>query len=244
MTLRRTFALPAALALAGSLAHASGLQVSPVSLSLQPTQNADGLWLSNSGDALVRAQVRVYRWTQEGGDDRLEPSRGLVISPPMLQLDPEGKQLIRVIRAGAPPPSGASEEAYRIAIDELPSQDPGRKGLEFVLHYSVPVFVEPAGAPTSAPALHWTLQRDGEHAVLEVANAGGTHAQLSGLAFVDAAGHRTEVAAGLLGYVLPGATMRWMLKPPATTFAAGGTLEGKVNGDATTQNVTLVDRAR
>jgi hypothetical protein len=38
--------------------------------------------------------------------------------------------------------------------------------------------------------------------------------------------------------------MRWVLKPPATTFADGGTLEGKVNGDATTQNVTLVDRAR
>jgi len=244
MTSRRTIALSAALALAGSIAHASGLQVSPVSLSLQPTQNADGLWLSNSGDALVRAQVRVYRWTQEGGDDRLAPSRGLVISPPMLQLDPEGKQLIRVIRAGAPPASGASEDAYRIAIDELPSQDPGRKGLEFVLHYSVPVFVEPAGAPASAPELHWTLRRDGEHAVLEVANTGGTHAQLAGLAITDAAGHRTEVSAGLLGYVLPGATMRWMLKPPATTFAAGGTLEGKVNGDATTQNVTLVDRAR
>jgi fimbrial chaperone protein len=244
MASRHTIAMLAALAMASSFAHASGLQVSPVSLSLQPTQNADGLWLSNSGDALVRAQVRVYHWTQEGGEEQLEPSRGLVISPPMLQLDPQGKQLIRVIRAAAPPRSGASEDAYRIAIDELPTQDPEKKGLQFVLHYSVPVFVEPTGANASPPQLHWTLRRDGERAVLEVANAGGTHAQLAGLAFVDASGHRTEVSAGLLGYVLPGATMRWVLKPPATTFADGGTLEGKVNGDATTQNVTLVDRAR
>jgi fimbrial chaperone protein len=69
MASRHTIAMLAALAMASSFAHASGLQVSPVSLSLQPTQNADGLWLSNSGDALVRAQVRVYHWTQEGGEE-------------------------------------------------------------------------------------------------------------------------------------------------------------------------------
>ena len=43
---------------------ASGLQVSPVSLTLPPTQAADGLWLSNTGDNVVNAQVRVFRWTQ------------------------------------------------------------------------------------------------------------------------------------------------------------------------------------
>ena len=133
---------------------ASGLQVSPVSLTLPPTQAADGLWLSNTGDNVVNAQVRVFRWTQEGGEDKLTPSRGLLVSPPMLQLPAEGRQLIRAIRAGAPP-SGpdAVQEAYRVIIDELPVDTQGKKGLQFVLRYSVPIFVQPAGAAPSAPHL-------------------------------------------------------------------------------------------
>lgn len=236
--------LLAGLLLTSGLAAASGLQVSPVSLTLEPSQNADGLWLSNTAEGVVRAQVRVYRWTQEGGEEKLAPSRGLAISPPMLQIATGDKQLVRVIRVGAPPSAaGAAEEAYRVAIDELPIETKDKKGLQFVLHYSVPIFIEPVTAASPAQ-LRWTLVRDGDHTALEVANAGGIHAQLADMSFVDGHGRRTEVATGLLGYVLPGATMRWALKIPAATLAAGGTLEGKVNGEATTQNISLVDRPR
>src|SRR5574337_2035401 len=55
------FAACAAL-LASAAAFASGLQVAPVSLTLKATQQADGLWLSNTGENVVHAQVRVYRW--------------------------------------------------------------------------------------------------------------------------------------------------------------------------------------
>ncbi len=104
------------LALVSNISIASGLQVSPVSLSLEPKQNADGLWLSNTGDGVVHAQVRVYHWAQDGGEEKLEPSRGLVISPPMMQLAAGDKQLIRVIRVGAPPNgAGAIEDSYRVA---------------------------------------------------------------------------------------------------------------------------------
>lgn len=116
------------LLLMGGAAFASGLQVSPVTLTLSPTQAADGLWLSNTGDNVVNAQVRVFRWTQEGGEDKLTPSRGLLVSPPMLQLPAEGRQLIRAIRAGAPPSGpGAVQEAYRVIIDELPVDTQGKK---------------------------------------------------------------------------------------------------------------------
>src|SRR5690625_4670723 len=111
---------------AGSLAYASGLQVSPVSLTLQADQNAQGLWLSNTGSSVVHAQVRVYHWTQNGGAKQLTPSRALVVSPPMLAIQPGQKQLIRVIRVGAPPSGpNAVEDAYRLAIDELPIDSKG-----------------------------------------------------------------------------------------------------------------------
>jgi len=237
--------LCAGLALAGAGAWASGLQVAPVSLTLQPVQHADGLWLSNTGSDQVHAQVRVYRWTQAEGTDQLTPSQELVISPPMLGIQPGGRQLIRVIRIGAPPSGiGAMEAAYRLAIDELPIQSTGKKGLQFVLHYSVPVFVEPQGAAKVAPTLHWALQHEGDHTALVVSNTGSGHAQLSEISYVDRAGHRTAIAGGLLGYVLPGATMHWTLKQSATVFAGTGTLEATINGAKATQTVSLADRAR
>jgi fimbrial chaperone protein len=223
---------------------ASGLQVTPTTLSLKGSQNADGLWLSNTGDDELHAQVRVYHWTQDAAGDQLAPSSGLVISPPMLQIASGNQQMIRVIRVGAPPNgAGAVEDAYRLAIDELPVDPRGKPGLHFVLHYSVPIFIEPAGATTPAPQLQWTLQQDGQHVTLQVSNHGNGHAQLATLNFVDPAGHRTEIEAGLLGYVLPGSTMHWVLKPPAKTFTAGGTLEVMINGQETTQNLSLANRS-
>lgn len=238
------FGLLACLVACSGWVAASGLQVTPTSLSLKASQNADGLWLSNSGNAVVHAQVRVYRWTQTTDGDQLTPSRGLVISPPMTQIAADSQQLIRVIRVG-PPPSGtaAVEEAYRLAIDELPIDTPGGAGLHFVVHYSVPIFIEPTGVAKTAPQLRWHLQRDGKQVTLQIDNRGNGHAQLAGLSFTDAKGHRTELVPGLLGYVLPGSTMHWALKPPAAAFAAGGTLELMVNGQTTTENLALDARA-
>jgi fimbrial chaperone protein len=228
--------------LAHGLAAASGLQVSPTTLSLGAAQNADGLTLSNTGDGVVHAQVRVYRWTQDERGDQLAPSQGLVISPPMLQVPVSGQQMIRVIRTGAPPSgAGAVEQAYRLSIDELPIDSPGGAGLHFVVHYSVPVFVEPVGVATTSPSLQWKLEQEGTHAALQVSNLGNGHAQLANLAFVDAKGTRTSVVSGLLGYVLPGATMHWTLSQPASVFATGGTLEIMINGQKTTQSMSLAN---
>jgi fimbrial chaperone protein len=237
-------ALFAGLVLASNAALASGLQVAPVSLSLKAVQNAGGLWLSNTGDSPVHAQVRVYHWNQASGTEQLVPSRGLVVSPPMLEIQPGERQLIRVIRVDAPPSgTAAAEDAYRLAIDELPIDAQGKKGLQFVLHYSVPVFVEPAGAAPTGPQLQWSLQREGDQVALQVANTGNSHAQLAGLSFVNRSGRRTEINGGLLGYVLPGATMRWTLKQPAANFAGGGTLEARINGAQAAKAISLADRA-
>jgi len=238
--LRYTFAL--AFALAHAVASASGLQVSPVTLTLQATQNADGLWLSNTGDSVVHAQVRVYRWSQENGAENLLPSRELLVSPPMVQLAPSERQLIRVIRTGIP--AGAVENSYRVIIDELPVEVKEKKGLQLVLRYSVPIFIAAAGAQSAVPQLAWSLRREGGQAVLEVANSGGMHAQLADLDFVDAAGRRTAVHGGLMGYVLPGANMRWPLKTPAEAFAGGGVLETKINGNATQEKIPPLQRVR
>jgi fimbrial chaperone protein len=225
------------------LAWGSGLQVSPVSVTLKPDHSADGITLRNVGTDVVHAQVRVYHWTQQDGAEQLTPSSGLLISPPMLQLNPGEQQLVRVIRT-APPPSGtaAVEDAYRISIDELPVQASGARTLQFVIRQLLPVFVEPATGTAAAPQLRWSLQSDAGQTVLQAMNTGDAHAQLADISFVSSARHRVEVAGGLAGYVLPGATRRWTLKQPVD-LASGGTFEARINGADATQILALAARA-
>ena len=233
----------AGLFVSSSFAAASGLQVSPISLSLQAKENASGLTLSNTGDNAVHAQVRVYQWSQNEKGDQLTTSRGLLASPPMIELQPGENQLIRVIRASAPPSgAGAVEASYRLLIDEIPIKSAEQKaGLQFALSYSLPVFVNPIGITETSPKLHWNyrLQPDGKQIELSVKNSGNGHAQLAGLSLIDSTGNDMDIHQGLLGYILPGATMQWTLKIPPSTLNTGGKFKVMINGTQTTQDVNL-----
>ncbi len=247
----RRVARPAVLAsllLSSGVAMASGLQVSPISLSLQARESASGLTLSNSGDNVVYAQVRVYQWSQDDTGDQLTPSRGLLASPPMIELKPGENQLIRIIRAKAPPQgAGAVEDAYRILVNGLPIKAAiQQSGIQFSLTYSLPVFVQPLNVVKTSPKLQWSthLQADGKEVKLRVSNSGNGHAQLAALSFIDAAGNSTVINPGLLGYVLPGATMNWTLKMPPSALTAGGKFKVMMNGTQTMQDVTLDSATR
>ena len=225
--------LTAGMAAISGMAGASGLQVAPVGLEFQPSSPAQGLWLTNTGSEALHAQVRVFHWTQADGKDVLTPTRALVTSPPMLTLAPGAQQLVRVIRLGTSDASG-SEDAYRLLVDELPqSTQQDQTGVHYVLRYSVPVLVEPATPPDVASigaSLRWSLVHDDSGLALQVRNTGTTHAQLSDVSLLPPGGAPATVSAGLLGYVLPGMTMRWPLKVPASRLAPGTQLKAEING--------------
>ena len=244
-------AIISSLILFSSGAMASGLQVSPISLSLQARENASGLTLSNSSDEAISAQVRIYQWSQDETGDQLTPSRGLLASPPMIKLNPGDKQLVRIIRAKAPPQgAGAVEDSYRIFVNELPIKSAIQKtGLQFALSYSLPVFVQPVGIVKTAPQLQWrySLLPDSKQIKLSISNSGNGHAKLIDLSVVDAAGNSVNIHQGLLGYVLPDATMNWTLKIPPSALPTGtttGKFKVTINGIQTTQDVTLDNSTR
>lgn len=218
---------------------AASLQVSPVTLSFQPGQPAQGLTLRNTGDAPLTGQVRVFAWSQDGQDDKLDPAQNptqtLVASPPMVNIPPQGEQLVRVVRTGHPPLD--HELTYRLLIDELPSpqaaaNSPAEAGINFRLRYSIPVFV-PLPGP-AAPQLSWSLRQHDGGWYLAVSNQGGAHAQLSAVRLAGAGGQDFELVAGLLGYALAGSGREWRLPerfPPALA-AAGLRVQATVNGSA------------
>ena len=215
--------LLASLVAAAFDASASGLQIAPTSLALAAGGPAQALWLTNTGDHELRAQVRAYQWSQANGRDELEATQALVASPPMLSIAPGARQLIRVIRTGAAQPG---EQAFRLLIDELPIAEPSQQtGVQYVLRYSVPVFV---GA-TGAPSLQWTTALGADGLSIDVRNTGTTHAQITAVGLSGAAS--SELVPGLLGYVLPGAAMHWTVAIPAGTNTANASLKALINGE-------------
>lgn len=228
-------------AICGS-AGASGLQVAPVGLEFRPSDPAQGLWLTNTGQESLHAQVRVFHWIQTNGKDELAPTQTLVASPPMLTLAPGARQMIRVIRLGNTN-AGATEDAYRLLVDELPQTTPQQQiGVHYVLRYSVPVFVNPATAPdaqAAAASLHWSLVNGNDGPALQIYNAGSVHAQISEVSLSDSTGAETMVNAGLLGYVLPGMTMRWPLKTVSEQLRSGIRLKAVINGKPVEQTLAL-----
>lgn len=237
----------AACALLAPAVLAGDLQVSPISLEFSPTEQAQGLWLSNTGTATLRAQVRVQQWSQAGGVEILAATNELVASPPILEIPAGQSQLVRIIRLANDPP--ARELSYRLLVDELPDETRAEtSGLQLLLRYSIPVFVLPGtkvpamppGQPapaTDVSTLTARLQAD-NGGMLQVDNRGQQRVRISNLIYVDVDGSRIELVPGLLGYVLAGQQMQWPLPLPGSANA-GGTLKAKFNDDAAEQSLSL-----
>jgi fimbrial chaperone protein len=237
-----------------SAAQAASLQVAPISLEFAPLEQAQSVWLSNTGTLPVRAQVRVQQWSQPDQADQLEPTRELVASPPMVEIAPGDKQMIRIIRMQ--PETPQREKSFRLIIDELPSSGgaapAGGGGLQFLLRYSVPVFlalsapVPASSKPTDVSQLSATFDNTPSPSpVLTVANAGAQRVKLSQLVYVNAQGARTTVVPGLLGYVLAGQRMRWPLPLAAGQYLpADGVFKAKFNADVEEQTLPLANIRR
>lgn len=243
----RALALAALGVLATMQAGAASLQVAPISVELAAGEQAEALWLSNTGDQPIRAQVRVMAWSQDASGERLEPSRELLPSPPIVEIAPGRRQLVRIVRpqAGGVP----SERAFRLLVDELPDpRQPAASGLQFLLQYSVPVFLLPPGArpqdapgpraPTDVSALATVVEGSGKDARLTVVNRGTRRVRLSDLARVDASGGVTTLVPGLVGYVLAGQRMQWPLPLPADGLR-GASLRVRLNDDQDPQILPL-----
>lgn len=238
--------LPALPAFAGSL------QVTPISLEFAPDEQAQGLWLSNSGTQSIRAQVRVQQWTQADGE-ALTTTNALVASPPILEIAAGQRQLVRIVRRETGPL--AQEVPYRLLVDELPMEDASdAAGLQFLLRYSVPVFLLPMGAiptlakngtrpPTDLSPVSGSWQPQGESAQLILRNTGRQRIRISQLTHVAANGQRTPIVPGLLGYVLAGQQMQWNVSVPAPA-RTGGTLQAKFNDDQDERPLPLLGAGR
>jgi len=202
----------------GPAATAGSLHVKPTTVILPPGQAAATVTVTNTGDAPLNAQIRVFEWTQSENKDDLNPTQALVASPPAATLAPSASQVIRLVRVDKS--KVAHEESYRLLADEIidPATAP-TVGVAIRMRYSIPVFVTPANAKPAKVTV--TAQLAGHSLTLNADNKGGTHAQAANVSVEYSDGTSTPVVKGLLGYVLPGKTMLWTLDLPENAGATG-----------------------
>jgi fimbrial chaperone protein len=232
--MRRVAALAAAvlgLLAATDAAGRGQLQAGPTLVEIVPGRTSARLRLTNNGDASLAAQVRVYAWTQEDGEDRLVATDALVASPPIAEIAPGAEQLVRIVLAGPAAPAGR-DEAYRIVVDELPGPPESAQVVNVRMRFVVPLFVRATAAPS--PLLACRLTEAGHR--LACRNSGGQAAQL-GASVLRAGDMRVALSDGLYGYVLPASERAWSLPAGSPPLAGTVTLESRINGEPATLSV-------
>lgn len=221
--------------LLATTASAADLRVAPVIIEPLPGSKTTTLTLINEEQRPLKAQIRVMRWTMENGREVLAPTQDVIASPPLVTLTPNQHYLVRLVRVAKTPPVG--EESYRVLVDEVPDPANFKPGnVNLVLRQSIPAFF--SDTPRRTAKVDWNVVREGSQLFLTGTNTGNRRIRLSDLS-LNANGEGVYLQPGLVGYVLPGAEMRW---PVTLTSAlpADGKLTMKAMGDTGPLEVSLV----
>jgi len=193
----------------------AGVHVSPTILNLNESKPVEAFTLTNQGSKKTSFEVRLYRWNITDNQDDLEPTRDLLVSPPVFSLAPGESQTVRV--ALASDVSQPSEASYRAIFRELPSASETGPilGLKVALQISIPVFVLPSG--TTPAEIHWQARiNDVGQLVLAAENRGDRHSKVTFVQAADGDGAPLAESWQGLRYILPGTRREWELAPVGT----------------------------
>ncbi|QCM13019.1 molecular chaperone [Agrobacterium tumefaciens] len=232
----RLFTLAAAFiaGLSVSPSYATSLRVSPVILDLKAPAAASSLRIWNDAKTPINVQVRIFRWTQQNGEDVLTAAEDVVASPPMTQLKPGAENLIRIVRLSKKPIR--AEESYRVIVDELPSRSKSPSGtITLVVRHSIPVFFSNAAAGDAEATWSVTPQANGYR--VTVSNKGLKRLRIANLKLLGGNGQAVAQQQGLVGYVLGQSGTSWVV-PASGGKRAGGTMKISADSEGGPVNAT------
>jgi fimbrial chaperone protein len=215
-------------------ALASDLRIAPASVEAHVGSRTATINVVNGEQRPLKAQIRVMRWTQETGQDKLTPTTDLVASPPFVTLKAGERYVIRLVQVKRGPIQG--EESYRVLIDEVPEPHTAAAGtVNFLLRQSVPVFF--SDLPRRSPKVGWQMAREGSNVWLVGRNTGNRRIRISDVT-IGPSKAALYHQPGLLGYVLPNSEMRWPIGS-AGTVSSGGPLPMSAVSDVGPVDVAL-----
>lgn len=194
-------------------ARADGrFQVDPTVVELSSTARNGAVIVTNHGATALRLQATVFAWSEESDGARLQPTTDLVVRPALLEVPAGGS---RTVRVGALVGARATEQSYRLFVEELPDRSAAQPGIRVLTRIGVPVFIAPPDR-RAALDLHPKL---GE---VTVQNTGTVRVKLASLelrAMARGAARWTHSATGW--YVLPGRERRFAIEVGKDACRAG-----------------------
>lgn len=187
--------------------YAASLRVSPVLIDVSAPTSASSIRIWSEAKLPVSVQARLFRWSQNNGDDTYEPATDVVVSPPITSLKPGGENILRIVRTSKRPVTG--EESYRLLVDELPDSAKKTSGtINLIVRHSIPVFFSQRGSSDADPV--WNIQRKAGGYQVTVSNKGDRRLRISDLVLTSG---RKPVGQknGLVGYVLGHSSASWFV---------------------------------
>jgi len=208
-------------------ARAAALSVIPITVTVVGPATIGTITLRNREVQPLNAQVRVFRWTQFDGHDKLVPTDDVVASPPIVTISAGADYVVRLQRVASSQIIG--EEAYRTVIDELPNPNRQRNGtVAIVLRYLVPTFFLSPDA--SQPRLIWSLARHRNARILTATNSGDKRIQITDLKLKTRTHRTLLIARGLAGYVLGHSSRTWIVPARSGPLSGGIVLASSDHG--------------
>lgn len=186
---------------AAAATAAASLAVTPLRIELPTGTAAETVQVQNTTASPMAVQVRLFGWTQQGGEDVYTPSSDLLVSPSIVSIPAGQTQLVRVMRKGA---ATQGEKRFRLVVDQLPDPAKARPGVaQTRVRFAVPVFVD---RDQAAPAAFAWRMTDG---ALELANTGGSAARIVQIEVNKPGGQIVPVEQNSLRYVHGASTIAW-----------------------------------
>jgi fimbrial chaperone protein len=201
-------------------AAASSISVAPIRVELSGAKRTAVLTVRNSDDSPVVVQARPVAWTQRDGEDQLDDTHDLVVTPPIFTIPGKGQQVLRI--ALLRDADATRELDSRMVLSEVPSSvTPETTGLRVALRITLPVFIAAQAHTGAEVAWSHKWQSDG---TLEITaqNRGTAHLQILDFA-VQGAKAAGQVAPH---YLLPGTIVHWELHPDGVAHDAPLVLKG------------------
>jgi fimbrial chaperone protein len=193
---------------AGSAAQVN-FSVDPLLLSLGDGINSAVLTITNSSPREVRFEIKAFTWDQTpDGQSALTDTKDIVVFPPLITVKPK---MIQRVRVGTTAKAGATERAFRLMIEELPSATapPTANTVAVRTRIGVPVFIEPVKIARSGTI--GNVQITNRSITVPLQNTGNVHAMVDSVSVRGMAGPDEVVweqeAQGW--YVLAGKTRQW-----------------------------------
>lgn len=216
-----------------SPAFAGLFSVTPVRIFMAPRDRATAVTITNEGDEELVMQADVYTWAQKpNGEDDLQLSEDLILSPPIIKLAPRSRQVLRL--AMVRPQSSQNQVTYRLIVREVPEarQQDDKVQLQVALAFSLPVFITPQGAKRKLDCAATRQASDTVKVTCE--NSGNAYAQPKDFVLSDGSGRKLATR-DIAMYILPGIKRSFDMKSADGPIPAGAHKLGITLDDGTSQ---------